>query len=104
MQAGGSADAMTVQIRQLGGQQWGVESVRYGGGRPHAAPEALDAPITLQRSVEMVSSSEVFGASEAADLFFSYYRTGDIPPQYALRPIEPYANDGGIIDLRAVAE
>jgi len=99
LQAGGSANAMTVQIRKPGGHQWDVESVRYIVGRPHTAPEALDVPITLPRSVEMVGSSEVFSADEAADLFVGYYRTGDIPPQYALRPVEGWDVDGHSVDL-----
>ncbi|SHU95375.1 Uncharacterised protein [Mycobacteroides abscessus subsp. abscessus] len=103
LQAGGSANAMTVQIRKPGGQQWDVESVRYIVGRPHNAPEALDVPITLPRSVETVSSSEVFGAEEAADVFFGYYRTGNIPPSYVLRPVEGYTADGHNIDLRSGA-
>ena len=101
LQAGGSANAMTVQIRKPGGQQWDVESVRYIVGRPHKAPEALDVPIALPRSVEMVGRSEVFGADEAADLFFGYYRTGNIPASYVLRPVEGYTADGHNIDLRS---
>jgi hypothetical protein len=51
----------------------------------------------------MVSAAEVFAADEAAELFISYYRTGDIPPGYVLRPVEGYTRDGGLIDLRGVA-
>ena len=51
----------------------------------------------------MISRSQVFGADEAAELFFSYYRTGDIPNEYVLQPIEGYRADGTTVDLGDVA-
>lgn len=102
LQAGGSASAIDwcrFASQAVSSGMW--RSVRYIVGRPHNAPEALDVPITLPRSVETVSSSEVFGAGEAADVFFGYYRTGNIPPSYVLRPVEGYTADGHNIDLRS---
>lgn len=101
IQAAGSAEALTVETRKAGGAQWGAEWVRYVIGHPHSGPEPLDVPIVLPQSTEMVARHEVFGADEAADLFYSYYTTGDIPAHYCLRPAEGFTSAGGNIDLRA---
>jgi hypothetical protein len=99
IQAGGSADALTVDIRKAGGSEWGVDWVRYVVGRDRSIPEPLDVAITLPRAPEFVSRSEVFTPDEAAELFFAYYRTGDIPPGYVLRPAQGFTKDGGNITL-----
>lgn len=103
LQAGGRADAMTLDMRTLGGAQWGVDGVRYVIGHPHDGTPPLNVPIELPRGAEMVSAPEVFTADEAADIFFTYYQTGDIPPGYALRPVEGYTYAGGWRDLRGVS-
>lgn len=59
--------------------------------------------IELPKGAEFVSAPEVFEAEEAAEIFIAYYRTGDIPPQYTLRPVEGYTVDGDLVDLRGVA-
>ena len=59
-------------------------------------------PIELSDGAEMVSAPEVFTADEAAAIFYTYYRTGDIPPGYALRPVEGYTYAGDWRDLRGV--
>lgn len=100
LQAGGSADAMTVQLRKRGGQQWGVEWVRYIVGRLHDGHPELDVAIKLPRSTEFISAPEAFGADEAAELFLSFYNTGDIPQHYALRPVEGWTAGGANVDLR----
>jgi hypothetical protein len=94
LQAAGTAEAMTVEIRQPGGSGWGVVSVRSKLGHPNRDPAASIVSIALPRSTEQLSSAELFGAQEAADLFDCYYRTGDIPAHYTLRPIEGWAADG----------
>lgn len=99
IQAGGTADAMTVDIRKPGGSHWGADWVRYVVGHPHTEPEPLDVEITLPHP-EMVCRSEVFTTDEAADLFFTYSKTGDIPAQYALRPVQGFTKDGRNLDLR----
>ena len=81
--------------------KWGAEWVRYVIGHQHEGNPPLDVAITLPRGDQMVSRAEVFDADEAATLFISYHRTGDIPAGYSLRPVEGYTADGGIIDLRA---
>ena len=103
VQAAGSAEAMTVEIRKPGGRQWGADWVRYTIGHAHEGDLPLDVAIPLPNSNQIISSAEVFGADEAADIFISYYKTGDIPPGYVLRPVEGYTADGGLVDLRDVA-
>jgi hypothetical protein len=100
LQAAGLPDRLTVEIRKPGGAERGADWVRYVVGHLHAEPEPLDVAIKLPQSTEMISRSEVFGADEAADLFLRYYKTGDIPVGYALRPAEAFTRDGGNIDLR----
>ncbi|WP_197377546.1 hypothetical protein [Mycolicibacterium baixiangningiae] len=104
LQAGGNADRMTIEIRQPGGQQWGVESVwSVVGHRSDDGGRELDVPIKLPRSTQMVARSEVFDAEEAADLFMDYYKTGEIPSSYSLRPIGGWTADGAWVDLRSCA-
>ena len=100
LQAGGSADAMTIEIRRSGGRQWGVESVRGVVGRSIDGTGPLDVPIKLPQSTQMISKSEVFDADEAADLFFAYYQTGEIPSTYTLRPVNGWTADNVRVDLR----
>lgn len=100
IQAAGRADAMTVEICKPGGQQWDVDWVRYVIGHPHEDDPPLDVPIVLPQSTEMRSRFEVFDADEAAQLFYSYYKTGGIPASYALRPEQGFTRDGGNVDLR----
>jgi hypothetical protein len=101
IQAGGTAGAMTVDLRKPGGSQWGADWVRYVVGHPHTEPEQLDVPITLPHRPEMISRSEVFTADEAAELFFAYYKTGDFPAEFTLRPVEGFTKDGRNLDLRS---
>ena len=91
---------ITVEIRKPGGQQWGMEWVRYVVGHPHDGEAPIDVPIELPKNTDMISRAEVFEAEEAADLFISYYKTGDIPAGYALRPVEGYKADGDIVNWR----
>lgn len=99
LQAAGRADRLTVEIRKTGNNPWGADYVRYvvghGTGR-----EALDVPIHLPASTETVARSEVFEADEVADLFYHYFRSGDIPDTYTLRAVEGYTKNGELIDLR----
>ncbi|ORV01584.1 hypothetical protein AWB94_25930 [Mycolicibacterium canariasense] len=100
IQAGGSADCMTIEIRQPGGHEWGVESVWSVVGHASADRQERDVPIKLPRSTQMISEAEVFDADEAADLFFQYYKTGQLPAGYALRPLQGWKADGTPVDLR----
>lgn len=93
LQAAGSADAMVVEIRQPGGDDWGAVSVRcvIGDAGRAAGP---DARIRLPRSVERLSRHEVFTAGEATALFEHYYRTGRIPEHHTLRCVEGWDAQG----------
>ncbi len=102
LQAGGRADAMTLDIRKPGGQQWGVTEVRYVIGHPHDGDAPLDVAIELPRGAEIVSRPEVFGAEEAAEVFYTYYKSGGIPAGYVLRPVEGYGA-AGCRDLRGIS-
>lgn len=99
LQAAGLPDMMTLEICKPGGSQWGVDWVRYTVGHPHTGTEPLDVPIRLAHGVKMISRSQVFDADEAAELFFTYYQTGDVPSTYDLQPIEGYRADGTAVDL-----
>jgi hypothetical protein len=76
--------------------------VRYAVGHPHEDNPPLDVAIKLPHSVQMISRPEVFTADEAAELFYSYYTTGDIPSEYTLRPIEGYRDDGVYLAIPGV--
>jgi hypothetical protein len=103
LQAGGRADKMTLDIRKPGGEQWGVVGVRYVIGHAHDGNPPLDVPIELPRGPEFVSAPEVFTSDEATEIFFTYYKTGDIPEGYSLRVVEGYTPEGAPVDLRGIA-
>lgn len=99
LQAAGSAEALTIEIRKPGGAQWGCRWVRYVVGHSHAAGLPLDFTIEMASSTLHVSAAEVFDAEEAADLFLAYHQSGDIPATYSLRPAAGYGADGSPIDI-----
>jgi hypothetical protein len=99
LQAAGSAEALTLEIRKPGGAQWGCRWVCCVIGHPHAADLPLDVTIELSDSTLQVSAAEVFDAEEAADLFVAYHQSGDIPSTYSLRPVEGYGPDDSPIDI-----
>jgi hypothetical protein len=97
LQAAGSAEAMTVEIREPGGEAWGAVSVRSKIGWPAAPTVPGDIAIPLPRITEMVRAAEVFTAEQTATLFEAYYLTDAIPDGHSLRPVEGYAADGGYL-------
>jgi hypothetical protein len=103
IQAAGNADAMVVEIRKPGGEQWGADWVRYVVGHEHEGKPPLDVAIPLPKGDQMISHHEVFDADEAGKLFMSYHKTGDIPSGYVLRAVEGYTASGDLIDLRDTA-
>jgi hypothetical protein len=101
IQAASSAEALIVEVRTAAGSSWGADWVRYVVGHAHSGPlSALDVPIELPHGIEMLAPHEVFGADEAADLFYGYYKTGGIPTTYTPRAVKGYASDGHNVDLR----
>jgi hypothetical protein len=99
LQAAGSAEALTVEIRKAGGAQWGCHWVRYVVGHPDPADLPLDVTIETGVNALQVSAAEVFDAEEAADLFMAYHRSGDIPDGYSLRPVQCWDSDDSEIDI-----
>lgn len=85
MQAGGSADAMTVEVRLPGTDG---ESHLYTVGRPEPADGTTTLiPISQDRAVR-VFSNEVFTADEAAVIFYTYYLTDAVSQPYVLRELD----------------
>ncbi|WP_431071492.1 hypothetical protein [Microbacterium phyllosphaerae] len=85
MQAGGSADAMTVEVRLPGPDG---ESHLYTVGRPEPADGTTTLiPISQDRAVR-VFSNEVFTADEAAVIFYTYYLTDAVSQPYVLRELD----------------
>ncbi|ORV38332.1 hypothetical protein AWC01_14780 [Mycobacterium doricum] len=99
LQAGGYADRMTVEIRRAGGDEWNLDCIWGVLGHQADGEQQLDVPIKLPASTQLVSSSEVFKAEEAAELFYTYFKTGDIPDNYALRPIGGWTAEGEWVNL-----
>jgi hypothetical protein len=99
LQAAGSAQAMTVELRRPGGDDWGAVSVLYTVGHPQSDPDhsSSDVAIELPTATLSIRSNEVFTAEEATELFFTYYRADTIPDQYTLRAVRGYDADGTAI-------
>jgi hypothetical protein len=84
IQSAGTASAMTVEMRD----EKGGTVHHYSVGRkddPHGSDPAVD--IKWGDSNVWVFPNEVFGAAEAAEIYYFYYLHGTIPPQYDLRPL-----------------
>lgn len=101
LQAAGTATALTIEQRKPGGAEYGCQWVRYVVGHHSDGDLSPIQAIDVCGNTLHVTAAEVFGAEEAADLFHSYLRTGDLPQGYALRPVEGYRLDGDTIDLSA---
>ncbi|WP_120494031.1 hypothetical protein [Microbacterium phyllosphaerae] len=85
IQAAGSADAMTVEVRLPGPDG---EGHLYTVGRPESADGTTTLiPISDRRAVR-VSSNEVFTADEAAVIFHTYYLTDAVSQPYVLRELD----------------
>ncbi|MEV8249524.1 hypothetical protein AB0O87_01200 [Microbacterium sp. NPDC076768] len=85
MQAAGSADAMTVEVRLPGADG---EGRLYTVGRPEPANGATTLiPISDKRAVR-VFSNEIFTADEAAVIFYTYYLTDAVSQPHVLRELD----------------
>ena len=82
IQSAGSADRMTVEVRRKNGA--GVE--HFVVGRPNGGNTGKRETIHWDSAETVVAPNEVFDATEAAELFTSYHRTGWVPSNYVLRP------------------
>jgi hypothetical protein len=99
MQAGGKAEALTVEIRTRGGQRWRCDWVRYIIGHRDDRDLPLDVEVPMPHGVVVVSAAEVLDAEEVADILLSYHQSGDIPSGYVLRPVEGYRADGSAVEI-----
>lgn len=85
IQAAGSVDAMTVEVR-LAGEDG--EGHLYTVGRPEPADGSTTLlPISDTRAVR-VHSNELFTADEAAVIFYIYYLTETVSQPYQLRELD----------------
>lgn len=85
MQAGGSAEGMTVEVRLPGPDG---EGHLYAVGRPEPVDgTTMLIPISETRAVR-VFSNEVFTADEAAVIFYTYYLTDTVSHPYVLRELD----------------
>lgn len=84
MQAAGSADQMTVEVRLAGPDG---QTHLYTVGRPEPADGTTLIPISQTRAVR-VFSNEVFTADEAAVIFYTYYLTDAVAQPYVLRELD----------------
>jgi hypothetical protein len=101
LQAGGSADALTVEIRKSVGGQGDFQEIRYVVGHADRAGLPRDVEIAMPNGPVNISAAEVFDAEEAADIFDTYHQSGDIPAGFTLRPAQGYRTDGSAVDLDA---
>ncbi|QTI69861.1 hypothetical protein [Gordonia polyisoprenivorans] len=84
IQAAGSSEKMTVEIRKT---DKNGDGTLFTVGRLHTDPDSGNPGVEIRFGSHAlkVYEHEVFDAEEAAKLFYSYYNTGDIPPEYYLR-------------------
>ncbi|EGD40661.1 hypothetical protein NBCG_05085 [Nocardioidaceae bacterium Broad-1] len=85
IQAAGSAERMTLEVRRMDG----AEPEQFVVGRQGAskADHGAGAAVRWGDFEAQVNWSEVFTAAEAADVFVSYYETDRVPDGIHLRPI-----------------
>lgn len=85
IQAAGSAEAMTVEVRMPDASAQG-HLYTIGRGEVPAGDGVL-IPISDERAVR-VSTNEVFAADEAAEIFEHFYRTDSVPDGFVLRELD----------------
>ena len=90
LQAGGSADAMVVELCEPDGTDPAGVSVRSVLGHRAGSNPAQNVAIELPHGAQRVSAAEVFTAAEAAVLFDTFYRTDTIAQDIVRRPVESY--------------
>jgi len=81
LQVAGSASRMTIEIRRFEGEV----PKQYVVGRPPVVNTAPDVVIPWNAHEVKVHPNEVFDASEAAEVFGSYFLKQEIPKTYLLR-------------------
>lgn len=87
LQAAGTAERMIVEFCRPDTEVPGA-AVRSVVGRGGGGDRTVE--FVLPRSTEVVGTHEVFDADEAAAMFETFYRTGDIGDGYTLRAVERF--------------
>lgn len=85
VQAAGSADGMTVEVRRVG--EPGRRHYVVGRAGSDTSGPPVEVVIPWNGCEAGVYSFEVFSAVEAAEVFAGYYDTGQVPDAYRLRPL-----------------
>jgi hypothetical protein len=85
IQAAGSANAMTVEVRLLDAA--GAGHLYTVGRREPVEGDGILVPISDERAVR-VGSHEVFTADEAAAIFDHFYRTESVSDEFQLRELD----------------
>jgi hypothetical protein len=83
LQAAGSRERMTVELRREGAEG----DRHFVIGRANTIEAQPSQTISWDQSQTRVHHVEVFTAAEAVPLFLSYWQTGDIPAFYRLRAL-----------------
>ncbi|MEK6345745.1 MAG: hypothetical protein V4737_18195 [Curtobacterium sp.] len=85
IQAGGSAERMSVEIQRVEDGQLR----HYVVGREHDVDEPLTETVNVAGTDHPVHPTEVFDADEATDVFFHYFHdSGTVPDGYVLRYLD----------------
>lgn len=87
IQSAGSADAMTVEVRELDDHG---DLRQYVVGRPTQVESPSPTAVISWdsgRYSTTVFPHEVFAADEAAKIFYEYFRTDEVPPTYTPREL-----------------
>ncbi len=85
VQAAGSREAMTLEVRRLENSQPSQYVIGRGGGIFSDSP--VEVRIPWNGFETRVFSTEVFSATEAVEVFVSYFAHGEIPDILCLRPL-----------------
>lgn len=86
IQAAGSADAMTVEVR-LPGADGDGHLYTIGRRQRVSSEEPVLVPIGSERAVRVLPD-EVFTAEEAAEVFGQFIRAGGVDDPYVLRELD----------------
>lgn len=85
VQVGGSADALTIEVRKGEGDEARV----YTLGRLPADDESKrgepEVVIKRGKAQTLVYPDEVFNADDAGEVFYHYYKHDEVPEKYQLR-------------------
>lgn len=88
MQSAGTSDAMSIEVRFADEDDSKDEGIQYVVGRP-GTDTSGEPPIKVEYLNGKVKlhlfPNEVFDADEAADIFYQYFLTDQVPAPYVLR-------------------